>query len=220
MLEYTENEVCLHRFYKDKSLEKSFEKDNTYLKSAFEEIKKLWMANIAKMAQVKYLLIAEAPLWGNEKKYIYNPRTNNSQFFYRSDLGDILDRRLSNKQEFLDCCIEIGLSIVDISPFALSQAHTKINYRNMPVNDYRRLVGETVPFYFERKIQMAGDKASGNIQCFFRYSKVKNTFNDIIGNVLLKNKLITSLNRIGDIAQNGGGIDKRKLSRFIINGNL
>lgn len=58
---------------------------------AFFEINKIWIENLNLIKNVNFIMIAEAPLWGMTKKYIYNPEVNNSQFFYRSDLGDIIN---------------------------------------------------------------------------------------------------------------------------------
>jgi len=73
-----------------------------------------WLSS--QIESVNYLMLAEAPLWGETKKYIYNPDINNSQFFYRSDLEDILNKHIADKKEFIQVCNEIGLLIVDISP--------------------------------------------------------------------------------------------------------
>lgn len=54
-------------------------------------------------------MVGEAPLWGKVKKYIYNPDSNNSQFFYRSDLAYILNQYKSDKRDFIKMCNEIGL---------------------------------------------------------------------------------------------------------------
>lgn len=214
-MEYSENKKILQNFYYQRGLSKKFEKDNVYLESAFNEINNLWFQNLNRIENVKYLMIAEAPLWGRQKKYIYNPDVNNSQFFYRSDLGDILNKNIVDKKEFIKACNQIGLLIVDISPFPFNPVDSSINYRDLPSKQYKELVKLTIPTYFEKKIAAITEKKSSAIKVFFRYDRIKRNFQDLVGQVLVKNKLIRSQNEIEDISQNGGGIDKEKFGKII-----
>lgn len=214
-MNYTDNKKILKSFYDQNGLTANFEKDNKYLETAFKDITKIWLDNLNQIKTVNYLMIAEAPLWGQVKKYIYNPEINNSQFFYRSDLGDILNRNIIDKAEFIKICNEIGLLVVDISPFPLNPKDTAINYRDINANQYRQLVSLTIPTFFDLKIKAIKAKQSKNIKTFFRYSRVKNNFQDLISKVLIDNKIINSENEIGDISQNGGGVDKAKLKQIL-----
>jgi len=214
-MNYADNKKNLQIFYDKLGLASKFDEDNLYLENAFTEINKLWVENFDKIRAVNYLMIAEAPLWGKTEKYIYNPDINNSQFFYRSDLGDILDRRIVDKMDFIKVCNEIGFLIVDISPFPLNEKHTSINYRDLKISQYRELVSMTIPTYFEKKIKKVATKKSKDIKTFFRYARVKNSFQDLITKVLIDNRFIQGQSEIGDISQNGGCIDKWKLSKII-----
>ncbi len=221
-MNYTDNKKILKSFYNRNGLTSNFEKDNLYLETAFKDITKIWLDNLNQINKVNYLMIAEAPLWGQVKKYIYNPKTNNSQFFYRSDLGDILKKTIESKDEFIKVCNEIGFLIVDISPFPFNTKDTKINYgknqdgsKKLTKKQYRELVSLTIPTFFDLKIKAIKPKQSKNIKAFFRYARVKNTFQDLISDVLIENETINSENDIGDISQNGGGIDKVKLKQIL-----
>jgi len=215
-MNFIENKRILKSFYTRQGLSSHFDRDCLYLENAFNEISNIWLNNLDQIDQVNFILIAEAPLWGKKKKYIYNPEINNSQFFYRSDLGDILNKDITDKKSFIKECNHIGLLIIDISPFALNPTDTSINYRTIRINQYRELVQLTIPYFFELKIKAANEKASKNVKAFFRYARVKNNFEDLISKVLLNNKVISSPNEIGDIFQNGGGIDKSKLKQLIL----
>lgn len=214
-MNYSYNKNILKRFYDQNGLSSKFDKDNTYLEKAFNEINRIWFDNINQIKVVKYLMIAEAPLWGKVKKYIYNTEINNSQFFYRSDLGDLLNKDISDKREFIKVCNEIGFLVVDISPFPLNPSDTAINYRNLTTTQYRQLVSLTIPTFFEEKIKAISNKKSSNIKAFFRYARIKNNFEDLISKVLIENNVIKAKHDIGDISQNGGGIDKAKLRKII-----
>lgn len=214
-MNYSDNKPFLKAFYDLNGLSSRFDKDNIYLEKAFNEIYEIWLNNLNQIKTVKYLMIAEAPLWGKAKKYIYNPETTNSQFFYRNDLGDILNKYIADKKDFIKVCNEIGFLVVDISPFPLNPNDTAINYRSLTKTQYRQLVSQTIPTFFEKKIKAIAEKKSTNIKTFFRYARVKNNFEDLISKVLVENKIIKAQNEIGDISQNGGGIDKTKLEQLI-----
>lgn len=221
-LEYNENKQIIESFYGSLGLSNEFKKDNIYLENAFNEINKIWIKNFKNIDKVKYLLIAEAPLWGQNKKYIYNPKTNNSQFFYRSDLETILNIQITDKKEFIKTCENIGLLVVDISPFPLNTKDTKINYgkntvgsKKLTKKEYKDLVIQTMPTFFERKINSISQKKFSDIKVFFRYARVKNAFQDLISDALIENGLIKKQEDIGDISQTGGGIDRMKLKNII-----
>lgn len=214
-MNFNDNKKILKSFYDKQGISKNFDKDCFYLEKSFNEISKIWLDNLNQIDKVNFVMLAEAPLWGKVKKYIYNPEINNSQFFYRSDLGDILNKTIADKKSFISVCNEIGLIVIDISPFALNPTDTSINYREMKINQYRELVNLTIPHFFELKIKAIKEKKSKNVKTFFRYARVRNNFQDLISKVLIKNEIISSQNEIGDISQNGGGIDKNKLKQII-----
>jgi hypothetical protein len=211
----------IREFYEANKLD-PLKNDYEYLEKSFKGINLLWLCNYRKIKEVKYLMIAEAPLWGTDEKYIYNPKTENSQFFYRNDLGEILNKEITTKSEFIDTCNQIGLLIVDISPYPLNQKDTVINYRRtengsrrLTTKEYRYLVQRTIDSYFRVKIELIKRKKSDNVKVFFRYSRVKDSFTDIVSSILEENKLLQSPNDLMDISQNGGGISKLKLCKIL-----
>jgi len=155
-------------------------------------------------------MIAEAPLWGKDKSYIYNPETKNTSFFYKSDLEYVLNIQIADKQDFINCCNEIGLLIIDISPFALNTEDTIINYRSISASQYRKLVRNTFPFYFEQKLRAVSKKKSDFIKVFFRYARVKKRFLPLISEALIDCRFIKSANEILEISQRGGNMNRMK----------
>jgi hypothetical protein len=222
-MNYSTNITFIQKLYSNLGLSNQFRADDAYLSKAFADIDKLWHANFGKVEEVKYIMIAEAPLWGNNQNYIYNPSTKFSQFFYKSDLEDVLNKQIKDKQDFLDVCNSIGLVVVDISPFALNSKNTRINYsknenlsKKLSTAQYKLLVEASIDTYFDLKIQaIAQKKAKKGVKVFFRYARVKNNFQAIVTTVLIKNKVIKSGATIGDISQNGGGMDKTKLKKIV-----
>lgn len=140
----------------------------------------------------------------------------------RSDLEQILNINIPDKKEFINTCNKIGLLVVDISPFPLNTKDTKINYgknvdgsKKITKKEYRELVKRTIPTFFEKKMNLVSQKQSSNIKVFFRYTRVKNAFQDLISDILSENGLIKNQEDIGNISQKGGGIDRMKLKRII-----
>ena len=114
-MEYNKSREILRDFYAQNGILKYFERDNTYLESAFHEINEMWSRNLECIKEVKYLMIAEAPLWGKDKSYIYNPETKNTQFFQRKDLERVIGINVYNKLDFLNYCNKMGLLITEYS---------------------------------------------------------------------------------------------------------
>ena len=178
-MDYSRCKQILHDFYSENGIIDHFERDNLYLEKAFHEINEMWFRNLECIKEVKYLMIAEAPLWGKDKSYIYNPETKNTQFFQKKDLERVIGLNVYNKLDFLNYCNKMGLLIIDISPFAFNTEDTIINYRNKTSNNpygltkyqYRGLIEQTLTTFFDIKIQAISLKKSRNVKKpFFDFS--------------------------------------------------
>jgi len=175
--------------------------DQPYLQSSVQEIHSLWQDNFNALEKVNLVILGEAPLWGVKKSYIYNPHTPNTQFFHRSDLEPLLGLIPSNKDNFLCALQELGILILDVSPFALNQHDTQLTYPEMSPNTYRQLVQSC----WDEHITPVLDQIDGYDPTYvFRYKRVKDIFED-----LFKEKL--GVDEVPSIHQQGGGIDKNKL---------
>ena len=130
---------------------------------------------------------------------------------------------LSSKQSFINKLNEIGFLIIDISPFALNK-NTKVNYKeNLPQSkkltskQYKKLVSDTIPYYFIQKLRLAKKKITINKTIvIFRYVRVENAFQDILANALISEEIIKAKTDIKNIFRNGGGIDVANKLRPII----
>ena len=203
--------------YEKKNILHKLEKDETYLKNALIGISDLWEKQFEEIEVINYVMFSEAPLWGKERKYMYNIETNFSQFFYKSDLEFALEKNIKDKEEFLEVLRSIGFIIVDLSPFALKEKETEINYKNLSKKDYLSLVEQSSESYLIPVLKRINNKASNDVKYFFRYTRVQNLFNNLIKNTLCNKVLINSKNSIGEIAQRGGGIDRVKLKEILSN---
>lgn len=222
-MDYRKNKEVLRNFYTQNDIINHFEKDNEYLEKAFNEITDIWFSNLEQIEEVQYLMIAEAPLWGQGKSYIYNPETKFTQFFYKSDLENVLNVEIQDKVDFIKQCNEIGLLIIDISPFALNLTDTIINYLNKSLKNpygmtevnYRQLIQDTIPIFFEEKIKAVKLKKADEIKVFFRYARVKIRFQDLISSVFIKHNFIDFESEISEISKQGGGVDRVKFDKII-----
>jgi hypothetical protein len=70
IVKYEDSKEFLRSFYSINGLESFFNKDNDYLERAFMDIYELWRINYEQINEINYVMIAEAPLWGKERKYI------------------------------------------------------------------------------------------------------------------------------------------------------
>lgn len=205
----------LEDFYNSKGLSDCFDKEENYLRNSFYEMEELWNYQFDRIKKVNYVMFSESPLWGYQKKYLYNPETNLSQFFFKSDLEFVLGKKIEHKDEFLKTLTDIGFIILDISPFVLNETDTSINYRKISKKDYKTLVNDTLKFYVNPKLSRIKEKSDDNPVFFFRYTRVKNLFSDLLFKELEKLDLISSESEILEISQNGGGIHRGKLQNII-----
>lgn len=76
----------LKEIYQEQNIIEHFEKDESYLKNAFEITETLWTEQFDKINKLKVIMISESPLFGDIQKYIYNINTPPSSFFYFQDI--------------------------------------------------------------------------------------------------------------------------------------
>lgn len=208
-------EPILAEFYSAKGLAESLKHDVSYLSRAYAEIESLWLEEYHSIERVKYIMLSEAPLWGSKKKYIYNPKTNNSQFFYRSDIEYATSAHLTDKPAFIRHLNEIGFLVLDISPYALNPSDTKVNYRSMTISEYRLLLTKSLPIHLGYKLALIDKKRAETVRIFYRYSRVKNAFNDLLSEQLIRTGFISGPEEILSISQSGGGINKALLKAIV-----
>lgn len=217
---WNELQPILRNLYKEKGVMERFNADARYLNAAFDGIEEKWMQNLNKIDKVNYVLFAEAPLWGAQQKYIYNPMTLNSQFFHRSDLADALNiRAIVTKERFLEIFNSIGLLVVDISPFAFNPVDTILHYRNVIKGPtYRTLLERTFPIYLQHKLEKVQEKIVAPPIFMTRYKRVHDGFSDLLIDIVQRNQLADDQPNLVYIGQIGGGIHKPTL-RSTINPN-
>ena len=102
--------------YDKYGIEEFLESDYKYLISSMEEINSLWNNNLKSIGEIKLIILAEAPMWGSNKKYFYNPKTIHSQFFYQSDLEYVINTNIENKVHLISKLNELGFKLHGKNP--------------------------------------------------------------------------------------------------------
>lgn len=229
-LSFEKNIHSLENIYKKYGLELS-SKELKYLRTAFEEIFKIWFDQINKMDKIHAILIAEAPLWNNDgtNSYFYNPNSKFTQFFYKSDLEFVLQHlhqkkiAIVDKADFINKCNEIGLVLLDVSPFPLNGNDTQLNYgktnkgKSLKIRSslYKQLIEDTLENYFLPKLNHISPKCTSNTcTILYRYKRVESLFHNLLNGHLLQH--FDEIN-VFTISQQGGGINRNELLKAIKN---
>jgi hypothetical protein len=191
-----------------------------YLKDAFARTERMWSENFARVSRVRLVMLSEAPLFGAEASYIYNPLTRPTVFFRISDAEAILDpefpRDRSDKQLPLPELAQAGFVILDVFPFALNELDTpSITYRcksgrpcrKLSDKNYQHLFESTAPLYFDRKRDLILER--GTPVFVFRYSAIQKRLGDLVDVELAKR----GIGRTPSIASENMWLDPEKLKR-------
>jgi len=209
-------------------IEEYFKTDFEYLEASINDINGFWDKNINEIDKIKLIILAEAPMWGKNEKYFYNPETIHSQFFYQSDLEYVIGEPIGNKQELISKLNETGTIILDFSPFPFNPEKTMLSYKRdkkgiskrITRKDYQDILRETFPIHLKARLEKIKKKSCEieNVQICYRYSRVKSNLNEILQSLFLKLdfNMISNANSISMI---GGGIDKEKLKNEIAQAN-
>jgi hypothetical protein len=195
----------LQDWYSTKDVFEYYDVDKEYLQSAYEEIESLWNKQYERAKFINYVMVSEAPKWGEKRNYIYNTKSINTQFFYLSDLEAVLKKKIPNKEIFIEELTQIGLIVLDVLPFALNKKITKLNYDQFSRMEYGQLIESTSKFHLDKKIGMI-QKRTSNPNVFYRYRYVQDVFDDII-----RSKMAIKKVDLPYISIQGGGIDRKKL---------
>lgn len=199
--------TVLHEIYSQENIENDFEKDEKYLKSAFDFTEKYWDEQLKDIDSIKILLFSEAPLFGDEKAYIYNPDYGFTAFFHFNDLKAVFNNGLQNdfstktekKKYFINKLNEAGILILDIFPFAFNpKITTGINYQSMSTRLYSKIFETTMEHFLSIKLSSIRPKINDKTIFAVRYKKLLTKTGPLIKIALdkigLKNKSIISLN--------------------------
>lgn len=205
--------------------------DHPNLRKAFIEIELLWEEQFSRFDNIKYLMLSEAPLWGEKELYIYNvkspPRGN---FLPMSGIQEVTGNQIRKKEVLIDELGKLGLIVLDVSPFALDSpkengtSKTKISYNDLKRKEYSELIEPTLRDFLNTKLGRIKGKGENQV-IFYRYKRIKDKLDSLIKMHLLENELITTKNEdIPYISKDGrnhrGAIDYSKFTTILKKGGF
>ncbi len=199
--------TVLKKIYQEQQIVEYFEKDEAYLKNAFEITEKLWEEQFKNIDKLKIIMISESPLFGTHQKYIYNPNTPTSVFFHFKDLEVFLKEghqikipktTQEKKKIMFDYFCKHGFIALDIFPFALNPNHTKIHYRKMSKKLYQQLLEITTENYLIPKLKLCLNKSNEHTHYLYRYKrlfeKTENHFEKVLNKISPKVYKLETIN--------------------------
>jgi len=210
----------LRQFYQISGLRvEDFKKDEYDLNCAYHKIEELWTKNLDEhIKSVRYILLSEAPLWGNDKKYIYNPDYEKDSIFFKcTDLSFALGKEISTKIELVRELNQIGFLIIDISPFALNSS-TRINYTSLSrkkKNNYPAFLNPLIDSFLRAKLEKVKNKIQGDVKIFYRYPRTEKHLGDSIETLLKEYGLSVLQKPNNNVFKQGGGVDKVRLRNIL-----
>lgn len=194
------------------------ENEIQYLKDAFEFTERLWLKQFEKIEKINFVMISEAPLFGDKQKYFYNPNSQFSSFFYFKNIEAFnikYSKEDYNKKEFvLEHLNQKGFLILDLYPLALNKYDTQINFNSITNKEYKFIFDELKKVYLIKKLELIKTKISEDVIFFYRYKRLKKKLGGILEEELIRLELIKKDADL-DCINNNMSIDKEKLREIL-----
>lgn len=207
---------ALYPFYEQAGVLARFEQDVTYLARTYARTEELWQENYRNIKEVKLIILAEAPLFGAEESYIYNPISKLTNFLWPGDLKGIVGRETSGlpKPEYLSFLQELGILIVDIFPYALNEKYTALVYNNSKIAasltaaKKRMLAARVLEFYLRPKLEQIANRGAQHVRFCARYKPIGEIARAIYPPLLAELGFAPS--EFTGVYMQGGMIDQKK----------
>lgn len=221
---WKEISLNLQELYDKYELSSSYDMDYNYLKYSYHKIEDMWKNIYSKIDKVNFIIVSEAPLFGNKETYIYNENTPLTSFFTFNDIKCFsnlnLNKNSSNlekKMFIIEQFIKNGVIVLDLFPFAFNQYNTVVNYKKMSKPFYKDILLLTEKSYLIPKIEDIFIKNNGIPVILYRYKRLYEKTD---------NHLFKVLNRLGYqydsdfIHSKNIPLDRDKLIKIIKNKDL
>ena len=187
--------------------------DLIYIEKSYKTIEKIWNKQYNKVKAINYIMISEAPLFGEKQSYFYNENASQSQFFYLSDAKVLTNNQVNTKRDLIETFNDLGIIILDVFPFPFN-SNTAVSYNSLNKNEMKTLMNLTYKNHLEQKLQTIAQKVNSTTKLFYRYKRVKNSINDFIAPEFAKYGINTNQQDIPYISKRGGGIDHKVLKKI------
>jgi len=226
---WSELESTLKDLYNQIEKSESFNNDLDYLRTAYYRVETLWKSVVLDLPLLRMVLLAEAPMFGPEEKYFYNPAAGASEFFTYLDaealVGELcatsrlIDGERPRKADMLKRLTRSGFLVLDLFPFAFRPGYTAVDYRklsNKPL--YSQLFQKTSRQHLIPKLSLIKTKIVETTVFVFRYSRVHQALESDVGDILQKCNPRLRLDKIDSI-HSGRNINRERLKDLFMQTN-
>lgn len=207
---WNELEHILHDIYAKHDVSHSLSDDKKKLKEAYFFTENLWHRQFETFSNIRFVLLGEAPLFGDEKTYFYNENSKLTSFFRHTLKPEVSVFPSCEKKAALFAHLrDQGFIIVDLFPYALNDV-TALNYKSLIKGEaYKSLLEMTYEAYLKPKLKILKGKSVANVRFCFRYRK-QLLLKDYIGNKL-REQTFPNFGNIGCVGSSNMPIDKNLL---------
>jgi hypothetical protein len=199
----------LRAIYKNQGKDEDIiKRDLDYLGEAYRFTEKLWLAQLRKKVP-KVVMLSEAPLFGENRNYFYNPETPPSAFFHFNDAKAVAGEAFADGKKFdcdekkkaflIETVTKNGFLILDLFPYALNKK-TALNYRNgVGKKIYRNIFRETIVDHLSIKLDLIKEacKRSNPPLFLYRYKRLKDHLDHDVKGVFCCKGLDAEINSVG-----------------------
>jgi hypothetical protein len=201
------------------------EADIKYLGDAYLYTEARWQEQLRKIVP-KVILLSEAPLFGENKNYFYNPDTAPSGFFWFNDaepvagknfaLGEKIERR-ERKQFLLKTLSKNGFLILDLFPYALND-NTALSYKTISKENYLTIFKASSDEHLSKKLDLVKSKCKGSrLPLFlFRYKRLKEHLDQELRDMLVTKGLLEKDAIIDSIGGKNMSLDRDRFWQLVM----
>lgn len=170
---------------------KTSQKEIDYLLKSAEKIDE-YFEQYALKESIRHIIIGEAPLFGSEEAYIYNPSSKLTSFLRLSDFPNTASNKpKAAKKIFFEKLKEYKILVLDCYPLAINTKNEtpSLDWKKISKTHQEALNKSFDKFCF-KKIKNISDKIDKDINYIFRYKRNhENHFNNLQSQI--DNKIIS-----------------------------
>ena len=192
------------------------QQEKQYLQHAYNKTTELWVEQLDRMSEVQFLLIGEAPQYGEQERYFYNPKSRLTWFFRHWVTPNISSATNADKTKLLEHLSDFGFLIVDLFPYAFNKQDTTINYQDhFKPSDFVNLFSHTYRWYLKPRLEAINIISGNRIGVALRYKRHM-VLNRKLGNALREVGFVIANNDIGCVASSNIPLDQSALENAIM----
>ncbi len=208
--------------YQEENQSSRIQADLKYLSKAYQFTEKLWLTQLQSTVP-KVVMLSEAPLFGENRNYFYNPDTAPSSFFWFDDAialagndfahGKKFECARERKQFLIKTVTTKGFMILDLFPYALNANDTALNYRKARKELYLRIFSDSLDDHLSKKLDLINEKCNSSKPplFLFRYKRLKDRLDQVIKARCISKNLIEKNAEIESIGGENMSLDRELL---------